>query len=68
VGGFVLRLDSNLALRESVASMAWNGRPLDYLDTWTQRMSQITRVDILRAFQRVLGHENWVSVVVGNSP
>ena len=68
IGGFVLRLDSNLALRDSVASIAWNGRPLDYLDTWTQRMEQVTQADVQRAFQRVLGHGNWVSVVVGKTP
>lgn len=68
IGSFVLRLDSNLALRDSVASMAWNARPLDYLDTWTQRMNQVTRAEIQRAFQRVLGNGNWVSVVVGKAP
>ena len=68
IGGFVLRMDSNLALRDNVASIALNGRPLDYLNTWTQRIEQVTRTDIQRAFARVLGHGNWVSVVVGKAP
>lgn len=67
IGGFVLRLDSNLALRDNVASIAWYGRPLDFLATWTQQMDRVTRDDIQRAFQRVLGHGNWVSVVVGKT-
>ena len=35
IGGFPLRLDSNAKLLANVANIAWNGLPLDYLETWT---------------------------------
>lgn len=68
IGGFALRLDSNLALRDTVASMAWYGRPLDYLATWPQRMNQVTASDVQKSFARVLRANPWVSVVVGGPP
>ena len=65
VGGFALRLDSNRKLLDNVANIAWNGLPLDYLDTWTQAVEAITVADVKAAFSRVLRPETMVTVVVG---
>jgi zinc protease len=67
VNGFALRLDSNRKLLDNVASLAWNGLPLDYLDTWTTQVQAITREQVVRAFQRVLQPDRMVTVVVGGA-
>jgi zinc protease len=65
VGGFALRLDSNRKLLGNVANIAWNGLPLDYLDSWTQRVQAVTVAQIRAAFARMLQPERMVTVVVG---
>src|SRR5690606_35005822 len=54
VGGFALRIDSNRKLLDNLASMAWHGLPLDYLDTWTQNVERVTAAEIRAAFSRKL--------------
>jgi zinc protease len=65
IGGFALRLDSNRKLLDNVANIAWNALPLDYLDTWTAQVQQITTADIRDAFARTLQPEKMVTVVLG---
>ncbi|MCU0762091.1 MAG: insulinase family protein, partial [Hydrogenophaga sp.] len=65
VNGFALRIDSNRKLLDNVSNIAWNDLPLDYLDTWTQRVEAVTVADIRRAFGKVLQPERMATVVVG---
>jgi zinc protease len=65
VGGFALRIDSNRKLLDNIASIAWNGLPLDYLDTWTQQVDKVTVADIKAAFARKLQPEKMVTVILG---
>lgn len=65
MGGFALRIDSNRKLLENVANIAWNGLPLNYLDTWTERVARVTLADIRAAFARKLQPQRMVTVVVG---
>lgn len=65
VGGFALRIDSNRKLQENVANIAWNQLPLDYLDSWTQRVAQVSVADIRSAFARKLQPDKMVTVVLG---
>ncbi|WP_297749652.1 pitrilysin family protein [Hydrogenophaga sp.] len=65
INGFALRIDSNRKLLDNVANIAWNGLPLNYLDTWTDRVRQVGVADIQRAFARVLQPDRQVTVVVG---
>lgn len=51
IGGFALRIDSNRKLLGNVANIAWNGLPLDYLDTWTQQVARVSTADIRNAFR-----------------
>mgnify|MGYP001791702704 CR=1 FL=1 len=67
VGGFALRIDSNRKLLDNVANIAWNGLPLDYLDTWTQQVARVTQADIKAAFARKLQPDRMVTVVVGGN-
>jgi zinc protease len=65
IGGFPLLLDGNQKLLENVAGIAWNGMPLDYLDTWTQQVQRLSTADIRAAFARKLQTERMVTVVLG---
>ena len=68
VGGFALRIDSNRKLLDNVANIAWNGLPLDYLNTWTRHIERVSAADVQRAMARVLQPERMVTVVVGGQP
>ncbi len=68
INGFALRFDSNRKLLDNVANIAWNGLPLDYLESWTDRVQAVTVADIRRAFSRVLQPDRMVTVVVGAKP
>jgi zinc protease len=68
INGFALRFDSNRKLLDNVANIAWNGLPLDYLETWTARVEAVTVADIRRAFSRVLQPDRMATVVVGAKP
>ncbi|MDO9605821.1 MAG: pitrilysin family protein [Hydrogenophaga sp.] len=68
INGFALRIDSNRKLLDNVANIAWNGLPLDYLDTWTEQVQRVSVADIRRAFNRVLQPDRMVTVVVGAQP
>lgn len=65
IGGFALMTDSNRKLLDNVANIAWNGLPLDYLDTWTQQVQRVTVADIRAAFARKIQPEKMVTVVLG---
>ncbi|MBU4518594.1 MAG: insulinase family protein, partial [Gammaproteobacteria bacterium] len=65
INGFALRIDSNRKLLDNVSNIAWNGLPLDYLDTWTDQVQRVSVADIRRAFARVLQPDRMVTVVVG---
>ncbi len=65
IGGFPLLLDGNQKLLENVAGLAWNGLPLDYLDTWTQQVQRLSTADIRAAFARKLQPDRMVTAVLG---
>ncbi len=67
IGGFPLLVDSNRKLLGNVANIAWNGLPLDYLLTWTQRIERISAADVKAAFARKLQPDRMVTVVVGGT-
>jgi zinc protease len=65
IGGFALRLDSNRKLMDNLTNIAWFDLPLDYLDTWTAQVDQLTAKDIQQAFARTLQPERMVTVILG---
>lgn len=65
IGGFALRIDNNRKLLDNVANIAANGLPLDYLDTWTQRVAKVSVDHVKAAFARKLQPDTMVTVVVG---
>lgn len=64
-GGFALRLDSNSKLLDHLALIGFYNLPLDYLDTYTKRVEQVTLAQIKDAFQRRVKPEQMVTVIVG---
>jgi len=68
IGGFALRLDSNKKLMDNLSNIAWFDLPLDYLDTWTTKVQELTAADIQQAFARNLQPERMVTVVLGAAP
>jgi zinc protease len=65
IGGFALRIDSNRKLIDNLANIAAHDLPMDYLDTWTEQVNQITVADIKSAFARKLRADRMVTVVLG---
>lgn len=64
-GGFVLGYDSNSKLAEYVAMIGFYDLPLDYLDTFTDKVEEVTAADIVDAFQRRLDLKRFQTVLVG---
>jgi zinc protease len=64
-GSFPLRLDSNREILENVAVIGFYGLPLDYLNTYADRIDEVSAADIRAAFARHVRPENLVTVVVG---
>ncbi|QWD00145.1 insulinase family protein [Polynucleobacter paneuropaeus] len=65
INGFPLRIDSNRKLLDNVSSIAWNGLPLNTLDTWTEQVNAVTREQVEIAFQKYLAMDRMKIVVLG---
>ena len=65
INGFALRLDSNRKMLEQVAAIGSFGLPLDYLDTWRDRVRAVSAAQIRDAFKRHVAPDHLVTVVVG---
>jgi zinc protease len=65
INGFALRLDSNRKMLEQVAVIGSYGLPLDYLDTYRDKVKAVTVQQIRDAFKRHVSPDNLVTVVVG---
>jgi len=64
-GGFAMRLDSNAKLVDQVASIAFYGLPLDYLDTFIAKVEAVTPQEIQRAFKARIDPDKLQTVMVG---
>lgn len=64
-GGFALRIDSNAKLIEYLALIGFYNLPLDFLDTYSRHVEQVTLGQIRDAFKRRVKPEQMVTVVVG---
>lgn len=65
VNGFGLRLDSNAKLLGYVAMIGFYRLPLDWLDTYTEHVSEVTAQAIRDAFARRIMPEHLAIVIVG---
>jgi len=67
IGGFPLRLDSNKKIMNYISMMAFYNYPLDYLDTFSDKVNSVTTEQIKDAFQRRVILEKFTTVIVGAS-
>ncbi|MES2190346.1 MAG: pitrilysin family protein [Pseudomonadota bacterium] len=68
IGGFALLIDSNRKLLGNISNIAWNDLPLNYLDTWIDRVNSVTVADVKAAFAQKLQPEKMVTVILGGKP
>jgi zinc protease len=68
IGGFPLRIDSNLKIVEYIAMIGFYALPLDYLMTFPGRVAEVTETDVKEAFRRRLDLNRMVTVTVGQAP
>jgi len=64
-GGFPLRIDSNKKILDYLSVIGFYQLPLDYLDTWVDRVSAVDVVAVKQAFARRIDPDKLVTVVVG---
>lgn len=64
-GGFPLRLDSNGKISGYLSVIGFYQLPLDYLETFNEKVESVTVNDIKDAFQRRLDPDKFVTVLVG---
>ena len=65
-GGFPLRIDSNKDIVGYLAVLGFYDLPLDYLQTFNQNVSNITRERIMQAFQSRIKPDQMITVKVGD--
>ncbi len=63
--GFPLRIADNASMIGYLAMIGYYGLPLDYLDTWTDRIGAISHERIVSAFQSRLDPDRMITVIVG---
>jgi zinc protease len=64
-GGFPLRIDSNRKILDYLSVIGFYKLPLDYLDTWIDRVNAVDVAAVKQAFSRRLDADKLVTVVVG---
>ncbi len=67
-GGFALRIDSNSDILNYLAMIGFYELPLDYLDTYNDKIMNVTTEQIRDAFRRKLFTDKLVTVMVGPNP
>jgi zinc protease len=67
IGGFPLRLDSNKKITEYIAMIGFYDLPLDYLDTFTDKIQALTLQQVRDAFKRRVHPARMATVIVGDS-
>ena len=66
-GGFALRIDSNGKIIEYLAVIGFYGLPLDYLETFNDKVMAVTREQIRDAFQRRVHPDEMATIIVGGN-
>jgi len=65
VGGFAHRMDSNAKRVGLMSMVGFYGLPLDYLQTWTDRIQAVSLADVKRQAQVYLNPEQWNQIRIG---
>ena len=65
IGGFPLRIDSNSETIEYISMIGFYGLPLDYLETFPQKVAAVDAAQIKDAFSRRVNLDRSAVVIVG---
>jgi zinc protease len=65
IGGFALRIDNNQKILDNIAAIGFYKLPLNYLDTWTERVARVSAADVAASFNRKIRPDRLATVVVG---
>lgn len=65
IGGFPMRIDNNRKIHDYLALIGFYNLPVDYLETFTAKIAQVSVADIRRAFAQRVDPDRLVTVVVG---
>lgn len=63
---FVMNMEGNRKILELITMVGTYNLPMDYLDTWTDKVQAVTADDVRAAFGRKLSAEKMATVIVGN--
>ncbi len=66
-GGFPLRIDSNKKILDYLSTIGFYKLPLDYLDTWVDKVNAVDVAAVKQAFARRIDPDRLVTVVVGGA-
>ena len=64
-GGFPLRISSNSGIVDHLNMIGFYDFPLDYLDTFNDKVTAVTRQQIVDAYQRRVFPDTMVTIIVG---
>jgi len=67
IGSFPLRLDTNKAIADNVQMIAFYNLPMDYLDTYRDKVANTSVEDIKTAFQNRITPQKFVTISVGKN-
>ncbi len=67
-GGFPLRIDSNRDIMTYLSLIGFYDLPLDYLQTYNDKIMAVTTDKVRQVFQRHLSPDSFVIVLVGPQP
>ena len=65
IGAFALNVDSNAELLDYYSTIGFYGLPLDYIDSFSQRVESVTLEEVNDALKRRLTLENTIRIIVG---
>lgn len=66
-GGFPLRIDSNKKIIEYLSLIGFYKLPMDYLDTWVDKVNAVSVAAVKQAFTRRVNPDQMAIVVVGTA-
>lgn len=66
IGSFSLRLDSNTKIAAALTTLAINHLPLNYFDTYRERIKSVTTQQIKASFQNLIAKQPLITVTVGS--
>lgn len=66
-GGFPLRIDSNKKILDYLSLIGFYSLPLDYLDTWVDKVNAVDVAAVKRAFANRLDPGKLTTVIVGRN-